>query len=114
MWAIGGSGGINQLVFIGIQEVISNGEKISEYDDWEIEILTTECANRQIKYSSKDSVKTLSARLRPHDKNCKIMTYLQLDLLYSNLEGQLQKQIDSYEVVDMDLVSGNKGDISVG
>jgi hypothetical protein len=37
-----------------------------------------------------------------------------LDLLYSNLEGQLQKQIDSYEVVDMDLVSGNKGDISVG
>jgi hypothetical protein len=44
-------------------------------------ILRTECANRQIKYSSKDGVETLFARLRTNDKMCKNTAEMRLPKL---------------------------------
>ena len=41
---------------------------MSEYDDWGLELLRKECADREIVINTKDGVKTLAARLRASDK----------------------------------------------
>jgi small nuclear ribonucleoprotein (snRNP)-like protein len=41
---------------------------MSEYDDWRLELLRKECADREIVINTKDGVKTLAARLRASDK----------------------------------------------
>ena len=42
--------------------------KISDYDNWPLERLRDECHARQMEFSSKDGVKTLSSKLRTNDK----------------------------------------------
>lgn len=41
---------------------------MSDYDNWPLEQLRDECHTRQIEFSSKDGVKTLSSKLRTNDK----------------------------------------------
>jgi hypothetical protein len=42
--------------------------KMSDYDNWSLDGLRDECQERQIEFSSKDGVKTLSSKLRTNDK----------------------------------------------
>ena len=41
---------------------------MSNYDNWPLERLRDECNTRQIEFSTKEGVKTLSSKLRTNDK----------------------------------------------
>ena len=41
---------------------------MSDCDNWPLERLRDECKTRQIEFSTKDGVKTLSSKLRTNDK----------------------------------------------
>ena len=41
---------------------------MSDYDNWPLEQLRDECNTRQIEFSTKEGVKTLSSKLRTNDK----------------------------------------------
>ena len=94
---------------------------MSEYDDWGLELLRKECADRENVINTKDGVKTLAARLRASDKAVeKVQTEdetveLETDRgVFESSKTRTTKTVEDPGNFSSDHDYGNKGKIPSG